>query len=243
MPTGFLLAEDAAVKARFSTITVSDDRNEERPVSVFFRYPEGETEKKYPFITIEMIDLVHDVTRQLSETSYYYSNSTSASARGDYLDYYPSEKTAAQLSTMVDGLDYLRIEQPVPVMLIYQITTYARSALHDRQLTSKILRRVMPFRRGFIDVPEDGTIRRFDLAGWTSSDLLDQESGFKKRIFRKVFTVQMSAEIPTDDLRLVKHVESVIGTIEDKPDPPDAPQPVLQPYSNRIISHNISEEF
>lgn len=94
----------------------------------------------------------------------------------------------------------------------------------------------MPFRRGFIDVPEDGTIRRFDLAGWTSSDLLDQESGFKKRIFRKVFTVQMSAEIPTDDIRTVKRVESVIGEIQDKRD-------IEQPFSNRIISHIISEEF
>lgn len=236
MPTGFLLAEDAAVKARFSTITVSDDREPERLVSVFFRYPEGETEKKYPFITIEMIDLIHDTSRQLSETSYYYSNTASASSRGDFLNYYPSEYTASQLSTMVTGTDYLRIEQPVPVILVYQITTYARSALHDRQLTSKILRRVMPFRRGFIDIPEDGTIRRFDLAGWTTSDLLDQESGFKKRIFRKVFTVQMTAEIATDDLRTVKAVAEVVGEIKDKEDT----TPV---FSNRIVSRNISEEW
>lgn len=236
MPTGFLLAEDAAVKARFSTITVSDDRDNERPVSVFFRFPEGETEKKYPFITIEMIGLAHDTSRQLSETYYYYSTTASPSSGINYIDYYPSEYKESQLRTMVSNTDYLRIDQPVPVMLVYQISTYARSALHDRQLTSKILRRVMPFRRGFIEVPEDDTIRRFDLAGWSSSDLLDQESGFKKRIFRKVFTVQMSAEIATDDIRTVKRVESVEGEIRDKTD-------IEQPFSNRIISHDISEEF
>ena len=50
--SGFLLAEDEALKQHLSGITVTDDRNEHRPVKVFFRYPEGETEKHYPFITI-----------------------------------------------------------------------------------------------------------------------------------------------------------------------------------------------
>lgn len=233
MPAGFLLAEDAAVKGRFSAITVSDDRNGERPVNVFFRYPDGETEKMYPFITIEMIDLVHDTTRQLSEHYYYYSTSANASALGNYIDYYPSTYTAQDLADLDPGVDFFRIDSMVPVTLVYQISTFARSALHDRQLTSKILRRVMPFRRGFIEVPEDGTIRRFDLAGWTTADLLDQEAGFKKRIFRKVFTVQMSAEIPTSDLQIVRRVEDVVGVIKNKD----------QTFSNRIIAPNISEEF
>jgi hypothetical protein len=234
MPAGFLLAEDAAVKSRFSAITVTDDRNTERPVSVFFRYPEGETEKKFPFITIEMIDLVHDTTRQLSETYYYYAKGDSASATvGRYLDYYPSTYNAQDMSDLDPGVHFFKMDSFVPVTLVYQISTFARSALHDRQLTSKILRRVMPFRRGFIEIPEDGTIRRFDLAGWATADLLDQEAGFKKRIFRKVFTVQMTAEIPTSDINLVKRVEEVVGVIKNKD----------QTFSNRIVAPNISEEF
>ena len=43
MKTGFILAEDEAIKARFSSLYVIDDRNAHRPVKVFFRYPEGET--------------------------------------------------------------------------------------------------------------------------------------------------------------------------------------------------------
>lgn len=234
MPAGFLLAEDAAVKGRFSAITVTDDRNAERPVSVFFRYPEGETEKMFPFITVEMIDLVHDTTRQQSEHYYYYAKGNSASATtGRYIDYYPSTYNAQDLSDLDPGVHFFRMDSFVPVTLVYQISTFTRSALHDRQLTSKILRRVMPFRRGFIEVPEDGTIRRFDLAGWTSADLLDQEAGFKKRIFRKVFTVQMSAEIPTSDINLIKRVERVMGIIKNKD----------QSSSNRITSPNIYEEF
>lgn len=208
MPSGFLLAEDAAVKGRFSNIAVSDDRNAQRPVSVFFRYPEGETEKHYPFITIELIDLVHNRALQLSETSYYYDGTASST-----IDYYPSEETTAGLDSQLVAGSSLKMDSFVPVTLVYQISTYTRSALHDRQLTSKLLRRVTPFRRGFIEVPEDGTIRRFDLMGWTSADLLDQEAGYRKRIFRKVYTLQMSAELPTSDITAVKKVATIVGNI------------------------------
>lgn len=230
MPAGFLLAEDAAVKARFSTLTVSDDRNGERPVSVFFRYPEGETEKHYPFITVELIDLIHNRALQLSETSYYFYG------EGDpknTVDYYPSEQTGASLNALLEVEDsVLKIDSFVPVTLIYQISTYTRSALHDRQLTSKILRRVAPFRRGFIDIPEDGTIRRFDLMGWTSADLLDQESGYKKRIFRKVYTLQMSAELPTSDLQAVKQVTTVVGTLTN-----------VDNENPTVFTNSFSEDF
>lgn len=209
MPAGFLLAEDAAVKARFSNIAVSDDRNNQRPVSVFFRYPEGETEKHYPFITVELIDLAHNRSLQLSETEYWYGGGN----LGQSIDYYPSEMDAADLASQILPGSVLRMDSFVPITLTYQISTYTRSALHDRQLTSKLLRRVTPFRRGFIEVPEDGTIRRFDLMGWTSADLLDQEAGYRKRIFRKVYTLQMSAELPTSDITAVKKVATVVGNI------------------------------
>lgn len=208
MPAGFLLAEDAAVKARFSNITVSDDRNNSRPVSVFFRYPEGETEKHYPFITVELVDLAHNKSLQLSETSYYYDGTSKST-----IDYYPSESTSSDMSALLPDGGVLKVDSFVPVTLVYQISTYTRSALHDRQLTSKLLRRVTPFRRGFIEIPEDGTIRRFDLMGWTSADLLDQEAGYKKRIFRKVYTLQMNAEIPTSDINTIKKVTTVVGSI------------------------------
>lgn len=211
---GFLLAEDAAIKARFSNISVSDDKNPQRVAKVFFRYPEGETEKEYPFITIEHVGLSHNRSLQHSEQSYYYANGISgASLSPVYIDYFPSELNSAGMAAELGGNDYLRTDSFVPVTLIYQISTYARSALHDRQLTSKILRRVAPFRRGFIEVPEDGTIRRFDLISWVNSDLLDGEAGYRKRIFRKVYTLHMSAEIPASDLVQVKQVTSVVGNI------------------------------
>lgn len=212
---GFLLAEDAAIKARFANISVSDDREPTRVADVFFRYPEGEKEKNYPFITIEHIGLVHNTRLQHSEQHYYYTNSGDSPSAGDptFISYFPSEMTTAELDAMLSNNSYLRMDSFVPVTLIYQVSTYARSALHDRQLTSKILRRVAPFRRGFIDVPEDDTVRRFDLISWANSDLLDGEAGYRKRIFRKVYTIHMSAEIPASDIITVKRVESVVGSI------------------------------
>lgn len=211
---GFLLAEDAAVKARFANISVSDDREPVRVAKVFFRYPEGEKEKDYPFITIEHVGLSHNRSLQHSEQSYYYASGISgASLSPSFIDYFPSELDATGMQAALGTGDYLRTDSFVPVTLIYQISTYARSALHDRQLTAKILRRVVPFRRGFIEIPEDGTIRRFDLISWTNSDLLDGEAGYRKRIFRKVYTIHMSAEIAASDLVQVKQVASVVGNI------------------------------
>ena len=68
---GFLLAEDQALKAKFSGIQLVDDRDTTRDVQVFFRYPEGETEKKYPFITLEMLDIIHAKVRQHSDQNIY----------------------------------------------------------------------------------------------------------------------------------------------------------------------------
>lgn len=200
--TTFLLAEDEALKNVFSNMTVSDDRDQDRPVQVFFRYPEGETERTYPFITLEHIDIVHARNRQHSETSIYYRTSASGApalnaGRSDLMKYAPSRSTNFSYITNKNSYHYLEANEHLPVDLLYQISTFARSALHDRQLSAQMLIEVLPFRRGFIEIPADNTIRRLDLLDWTTADLLDPEAGYRKRIFRKVYTVQMTAEIPT----------------------------------------------
>lgn len=218
MNPGFLLAEDAAIKSRFSTLTVSDDRKNTRPVKVFFRYPEGETEKDYPFITIENVGIAHARQLQHSEMYYYYDPDVSTDNL-TALNYWPSELDRAGLEALdVAGLGFRRAESFVPVYLTYQVATYARSALHDRQLTAAMLKYFAPFRRGTIFIPEDGTARRFDLLGWANSDLLDGEAGYRKRIFRKIYTIQMSAEIPTSDLVAINQVDTVVGNIQEAND-------------------------
>lgn len=216
MNTGFLLAEDAAVKARFSGMTVSDDKNGARPVQVFFRYPEGETERIYPFITIESIDIVHALERQHSEVTIYASTSTAASAQitgPAAMTYWPSEHY--DFTQYVSDSQLVASNEFLPVDILYQVSTYTRSAMHDRQLTSQMLHSRARMRWGFIDVPADNTVRRFDLLDWVTADLLDPEAGYRKRIFRKVYTLKMSAEMTTHDLVVSKRATQIHSSISD----------------------------
>lgn len=214
--SGFLFAEDAALKAWFSALTVSDDREAERPVRVFFRYPENETERNYPFATIELIDVVHAVNRQHSEVKLYASTSTAASAQfvgPNSLTYLPSETSdMTQFSSMGE---FVSTDEFVPVDLLYQVSTYCRSVFHDRQLVSQIMRRLAPFRSRYIEVQEDQTLRRLQLLDWITADLLDPEAGYRKRIFRKIYTLQLSAEMTQTDLVGISRVLSVTTDIID----------------------------
>ena len=219
--TGFLLAEDEAIKKRLTGLTVTDDRDASRDVQVFFRYPEGETERHYPFITIEMIDLIHARNRQPSESELnYYNTAGGASAPANWqtapnaLTYWPSESSNFSQFTNKNSFPILSTNEFVPIDLVYQISTYTRTALHDRQMTSLMLRKVFPFRRGSIHVDADNTDRRLELLDWTTADLLDAEAGYRKRIFRKIYTLQMGAELPSTDVYGTKQVTSVIANIE-----------------------------
>lgn len=209
MKTGFMLAEDEALKSRFSGFTVTDDRNNDRPVKVFFRYPDGETEREYPFITIELIDFLHSTERQHSDQVLYIdtTDDTLFDNHPGFVDYWPSELAQISASTSANAsAHFLMADSFIPVDLLYQVSIYTRSALHDRQLSSTIIRKVVPFRFNSIVIPADGTTRRLDMLDWTNADLLDMESGYRKRIFRKVLTLKMSAEITNQEF------ETLLGT-------------------------------
>lgn len=220
--TGFLLAEDEAIKKRLTGLSVTDDREVSRPVQVFFRYPENETERTYPFITIEMIDLVHARNRQHSELQLVYFNATGGASAPPYdwqkmpnaLTYWPDESSNFSNFTDKNNHPVLITNEFVPVDLVYQVSTYARTALHDRQLSSMMIKKVFPFRRGSIHVDADNTDRRLELLDWTTADLLDPEAGYRKRIFRKIYTLQMSAELPSTDVYGSKQVASVVANID-----------------------------
>lgn len=219
--TGFLFAEDEAIKQRLTGLSVTDDRDAQRPVKVFFRYPDAETEREYPFITIEMLDIVHAKNRQHSELPIYYYNTAGgasapvgASASPDAMNYWPSKSADFGYLTDRDDFPVLVSNEFVPVDLLYQVSTFTRSAIHDRQLSAKMLTQVFPFRRGSIHIPADNTDRRLELLDWSTADLLDPEAGYRKRIFRKVYTLQMSAELPSTDIYGIKQVTSILANID-----------------------------
>src|SRR5262245_14258956 len=54
---GFLLAEDEMMKDHLSGITVPgrDETAPEVPLGVWFRWPEGERQLRYPFATVDLL--------------------------------------------------------------------------------------------------------------------------------------------------------------------------------------------
>lgn len=205
--TGFLFAEDEALKARLSGLFVTDDREQSRPVQVFFRYPEAETERTYPFITIELLDIVHAKNRQHSEMDLVYFNTAGgasvpagASVMPNAMNYWPSISNDFSNISNKNEYKVLMSNEFVPVDLLYQVSHFTRSFQHDRQLVNQMLLKVFPFRKGSIHIAADNTDRRLDLLDWSTADLLDPEAGYRKRIFRKVYTLQMSAELPSSDI-------------------------------------------
>ena len=120
------------------------------------------------------------------------------------------------MSTVTGGttIEFITSKEFVPVDLLYQVSTFTRSALHDRQLSANMLTKVFPFRRGSIHIDADNTDRRLELLDWSTADLLDPEAGYRKRIFRKVYTLQMSAELPSTDIYGTQQTTEIVANID-----------------------------
>lgn len=183
----FIINEDEALKRHLQGLIVSDQNNPQRPVKVYYRMPEAEERQiTYPFITIDLIDIEEETDR---------------AHRGRIgLDYVPDGYDPSPV-----GADNLT-EFPIPVSLLYQITTHTRNAWHDRALQAQLLGNKLPFRFGGLEVKADNTVRRLDFLGWDQADALDQN---RKRVFRKAYTVAVSSEMYLDAIVAVPLVERV----------------------------------
>lgn len=189
----FILNEDAALKNVLTGMTVSDSGNPARPVGVWFGQPDAQIRPQvYPYVTLDLIGVYEAVERthagiiDLTYTPEGYDENT----------------------------DY-QAQYPIPVDLMYQVTTYARQPRHDRQILSQILgQKRLPLRFGMLAVPEDKTARRIDMLGFSKRDFTEAD----KRLFSNVFTVSVSSEIfreELDQLNLVLYPPFITFTSQD----------------------------
>jgi hypothetical protein len=185
----FLLSEDQALRELLTGITVSDQKStndsQARVVGVWFGQPDQEIRSQsYPYMTIDMIDIVQDRQREMR-------GKTSA----EYL----------QPSSLVlgDNQDF-EVDLPIPVNIDYQITTFSRHPRHDRQIMGEVMYSRLPFRFGTLDL-DDGTVRRLDVLGVAKRDLVEQG----KRLFMNAITVRVSSEIAQRRLTEFYKVQSV----------------------------------
>lgn len=216
---GFILAEEAALKVHLSGLTVPPvPNNPTSPpvkVDVWFRFPEGERQIRYPFIIIDLLnvepafDLFHsdhylDVADHYDPTRTLYRPSFSPT-----LPVPPFGNTEWQL------LNYL------PFRLMFQVTTFARSNLHDRYLTSIFMTDLLPVRPFHIRCPADDTWRRTENLDMVPNNTQETTESGTKRIFRKAWTISMQAEIPqsrltADDGMVYKVLRSLIVGVDQE---------------------------
>lgn len=150
-----------------------------RAVPVYFRLPENELQRKtFPYIVIDFLAPV-----RLSEEEH----------RG-YTTFGTTENAYTPPGMPAGGG---RTEMPIPFMLQYQVTQYARYQQHDRAIMLELLTNRLDPRFGYLemvphnDAPDDLSLRRLDLlSGPTNGDTRDAE---QRRLFRKMYTVGVSS--------------------------------------------------
>lgn len=226
---GWITREDAALRARLQGIRVpvaneqrqvdpdgDDDAPEVvvnsklRAVPVYFRLPENEVRRRqYPYITIDLIGVVRDSEREhRGVTDYGIPNADGA------LNAY---------SPMGMPAEGGRVELPVPYVLQYQVTQWARWNRHDRMIMTELLTTRLEPRFGYLemvdtaDAPDDGSLRRTDLmSGPTNGDTRDEEG---KRVFKKMYTVGVTSELfHSDFVKLMQVLDVVIDVVSIESD-------------------------
>ena len=177
MGNPFIIAEDLALKTLCQGINVGDDASNPRQVKVWFGYPDIEIRDQFfPFITIDLIDIVPANNRQHSGMQYDSDNQGTIEPVPD--TYY---------SYMI----------PVAYDLIYQVTSYARHPRHDRAIMYQLLNK-FPSKYGKLEVPNQlGTetaYRSMFLDGFVKRDTVDSETG-NRRLLRNTLTVRVISEM------------------------------------------------
>jgi hypothetical protein len=193
----FIINEDEALKTLLQGITVSDSGNSARPVGVYYGQPDKDIRQQiYPYITLDLVGVREDTER---------------AHRGVVNLAYAPEGYTPNRDT--DGSINQPIEFPIPVDLIYQVSTWSRQPRHDRQIMAKLFAPGrLPFRFGQLPVPQDGTNRRLDMLGFSKRDTT--EGG--KRLFSNVYNIRISAELFTQELTGVYQVLDVVSSLESQ---------------------------
>lgn len=201
---GFILAEDEAIKTYLTGLTVPTRPGSPQTteIGVWFRYPEAERTIKYPFITIDLINVAPDYTRWTSD---YIQDLTDL--------YQPS--VSPTIGDPAENKGFT-VRNYLPFKLSYQISVHSRSSLHDRYLMSRFFTDVFPPRPFWLGVDADNTWRRCELLDSVQADLMETTESGNKRIFRKIYTISILAEIPQDVITESWQVLRVFVPIVDR---------------------------
>ena len=175
----FLLAEDAALKSLLSGMTVIDEKAGGAPtpraVQVWYGTPDIELrDQKFPFITIDLMDIRLAPERQMSGVIYDRDRAGTVVAN----------------NTNVYGYEY-----PVTYDLVYQVTSYARHPRHDRSLIQQLMQEKFPSKYGKLGIVSDTgvetTYRHMFLDEFLKRDSVEEG----RRLLRNIFIVRIVSEL------------------------------------------------
>ena len=154
---------------------------------MWFRWPEGERQIKYPFVTLDLLSAEPDFDLFTSDYKLV----------AEHL-YRPSKAPTLPEPPGGWATQSYAIRNFWPFRLTYQVAVHARSALHDRYLQSIFRSDVFPPRPFWIWNVADADVAAHRVCRRVASDLSETTESGTKRIFRKIYTVTMMAEVPQD---------------------------------------------
>ena len=85
-------------------------------------------------------------------------------------------------------------DYPIPYNLDYAVTVYTRKQTHIQQLVNSlaVIDR-LPFRFGYLEIPQDGTVRTLEVINSVAIDTFRDSDG--KRSFRADYAVRVATEL------------------------------------------------
>lgn len=196
----FIFNEDRALFNKFSGIVVGDINAADsgRPVEVKWLDPETELiDLTFPSIIISNTGITYDAER---------------GAAGWFQLPYTPEGFASWDSTQPVSTSPYFAQTPIPYNVNYQIEVLARNNKHATFLTAVLSGPdFLHARFGYLEIPEDGTIRRMDLMSGPERQSI--HDGDDKRLFHSVYSVRVSTELLPKEIEAYSQVQKVINTI------------------------------
>jgi len=191
---GWLRNEDSALKAKIQDLLVFDENAPAagRPVPVRYRLPQDELANlSYPIIIIRHAGLYPDPERE------HRGYVTLPYAPEGYSQWW-SDDTQADVTMSPYYANF-----PMPYRFNYEIVLYARFMnAHVQPLVAQLATQAyLPAKWGYLEVPQDGTIRSMFLLGGPEFSYGQDEDG--KRMIKVTYLISVFSE-------LVENVQSLV---------------------------------
>jgi hypothetical protein len=113
---------------------------------------------------------------------------------------------------------YIVEDVPIPFNLDFQIRVQARTYQQTFQIIDQLSERsYLPARFGFLEVPEDGTIRTLELSGGPEVTPDNDQDG--KRVLLTLYSVRVASEKNLYEIEQIQRARTVTTNLEHMSDP------------------------